>query len=191
MIQNVNYLACVDPAYKRPPSTSWNLPIYHPFHFISVVMFFCFLILVSITSVPITSELGIEVPIGYHKIYQFRKNQDSRIRGISDGALRTRKKKNLVSTKFNIMIWLVEAVACFIVLIPGLFRIRFQLSKIIYCVGSHLSFIAYFLFPNTVSPMLYFIGMESNRNTLKDKVTEIIKESKGARLTNQVREGAE
>ena len=93
-------------------------------------MFFCFLILVSITSVRITSELGVKVPIGYHKIYQFRKNQDSRIRGISDGALRTRKKKNLVSTKFNIMIWLVEAVACFIVLIPGLFRRRFQLSKI-------------------------------------------------------------
>ena len=41
------YLACVDPDYEKPSLGYWTLPIYHPFHLVSVIIFFAYIVMVK------------------------------------------------------------------------------------------------------------------------------------------------
>ena len=43
--QNVLYLACKDPTYEKPSIGYWTLPIYHPFHLVSVIIFFAYIVM--------------------------------------------------------------------------------------------------------------------------------------------------
>ena len=71
-------------------------------------------------------------------------------------------RKNLVTCKFNIIIWFTELVCGCVVLIPG----------------SQYILLFYLVTPNIISPIIYYIGMESNRKELKKYFLELFKESK-------------
>ena len=59
-------------------------------------------------------------------------------------------RKNLVSTRFNFFIWMTELISGAMVLIPG------RIFKVVY-----------FFVPNFVSPIFYYVGIESKRNAIK------------------------
>ena len=71
-------------------------------------------------------------------------------------------RKNLVTCKFNIIIWFTELLCGCLIFIPGS-----QYIKLFYLVT-----------PNLISPIIYYIGMESNRKELKKYFLELFKESK-------------
>ena len=126
----------------------WLFPIYHPFHLLSILAFFSFTII---------------VPLGYVCIYTFRRQMNRNIQGLSDESINFRKKRNLVTTKYNLFIWISE-VFC---------------SVSILFSNSNIVIILYFALPSTVSPILYFIGILENREHMRIRVREIVKESKG------------
>ena len=71
-------------------------------------------------------------------------------------------RKNLVTCKFNVIIWFTELISGCVVLIKG----------------SQYILLFYIVAPNIVSPVIYYIGMESNRKALKNYFLELFKESK-------------
>ena len=73
-----------------------------------------------------------------------------------------RIRKNLVTCKFNVIIWFTELICGCVVFIPG----------------SQYILLLYLVTPNIISPIIYYIGMESNRKELKKYFLELFKESK-------------
>ena len=126
----------------------WLLPLYHPFHLLSIFAFFSYIFF---------------VPAGYLYIYIFRKKHDSKTAGISESSYKARKRKNLVTTKFNLLIWICEVVSGFVVLFPG----------------SNLFVILYHFLPSSLSPILYYVGIEAKRKAMKSRFREMIHELKG------------
>ena len=106
--KNLHYLDCIGQdfkfyqAMKENTNLVWLLPIYHPFHFISILAFFSYFLV---------------VPAGYAAIYHFRRNQNQKIRGINEQTMMKRRNRNIVSTQFNFLIWIFET-SGFLVLIP-------------------------------------------------------------------------
>jgi hypothetical protein len=151
--KNFYYLACIGKEeYFHSQNKSslrlvWLLPLYHPFHLLSILAFFSY---------------AFMVPIGYFCIYRFRRHQDSSVKGLSERARVNRVRKNLVTTKTNLIIWICEVVSGFVVALPG----------------SQVFIIAYFFIPNSVSPMLYYAGIEMNRQEMKYHLAEVYRESK-------------
>ena len=84
------------------------------------------------------------------------------IKGISDKSRNVRKKRNLVTIKYDIIIWICEVLCS----LPIIF------SK------SDISQILYVSLPSTLSPILYFIGILENREHMRTIPLEILKESK-------------
>jgi hypothetical protein len=152
--QNFVFLDCIGKAeYFHSQNKSsvrlfWLLPLYHPFHLLSIIAFF------SYTFV---------VPLAYFRIYRFRKQQDSKVSlGLSDKSRKVRIRKNLVTTRTNLIIWIAEVMSGFLVTLPG----------------SNVFVIAYIFVPNTVSPILYYVGIELNRQTMKTHFQKLFKESR-------------
>ena len=125
----------------------WLLPIYHPFHLLSILAFFSYIFL---------------VPVGYFHIYKFRKRLDSETRGLSERSRQVRKTKNLVTTQFNLLIWIFEVISGFVIIFPG----------------SNVFVILYFFLPSTLSPLMYYLGIEVNRKTMKKNIKEMFMELK-------------
>ena len=71
-------------------------------------------------------------------------------------------RKNLVTCKFNIIIWFTELICGCVIFIPG----------------SQYILLFYLVTPNIISPIIYYIGMESNRKELRKYFLELFKESK-------------
>ena len=67
--------------------------------------------------------------------------------------------------KFNLLIWLCEVISGVVIFLPGS-ALLIQLTRI-----------AYFTIPNTVSPILYYIGIDLNRQEFKKYVMTIFKEA--------------
>ena len=126
----------------------WLLPIYHPFQLISIFAFFAFTFI---------------VPAGYICIYRFRKQQVNSVRGLAEFNRVYRKKSNLVTTKYNLIIWIIEAVSMF---------------SIMFSIQNNVSQIFYFSIPSTFSPILYFIGILENRERMRIRFQDIFMESK-------------
>ena len=124
----------------------FHLPIYNPFHFISVFLFFLHSFL---------------LPVGYFAIYRFRNHQNSIANGLTDRSRSLRKKRNIVTAKMNTIIWLSE-MCSYLVLIPQ----------------DNICSVLYFLISGTVTPFLYYYGIEANRKAAKDHVMDIFKESR-------------
>ena len=123
----------------------FHIPIYNPFHFLSILVFFIH---------------SLVLPIGYLAIYHFRKQQNLRTSGLTDKSLNRRKNRNVVTAKINAIIWVSEFCS-YLVLIPE----------------GNLFFILYFLVSGTVSPMLYYLGIEANRKAAKDRILKVFKDS--------------
>ena len=123
----------------------WLLPLYHPFHLLSILAFFSYIFL---------------VPVGYFCIYTFRKRLDSETRGLSERSRKVRKTRNLVTTRYNLLIWICEFISGFVIIFPG----------------SNVFVILYFFLPSTLSPIMYYLGIEVNRQAMKKHVKEMFLE---------------
>ena len=97
---------------------------------------------------------------------------DRNMKGISDKSRNARKKRNLVSTKYNLIIWICEVLCSF----PIIF------SK------SDIFQILYVSLPSTLSPILYFIGILENREHMRTRLLEIFKEYKRKRDEDAIEE---
>ena len=150
---NFYYLDCIgaaDDFYDQtmyPIRVVWLLPLYHPFHVACYAGFFGFTII---------------VPIGYALIYRYRKKHDGETAGINEDTRKVRNRKNLVTTRMNLLIWICETLSGVLLLLTG----------------SKVFVIAYFLIPNAVSPILYYVGIEMNRQAVKKHVKQLVQESK-------------
>ena len=125
----------------------WLLPIYHPFQLLSILAFFAFTFF---------------VPIGYICIYRFRKQMNANLKGLNENKINFRKRSNLVTTKYNLIIWVIEALS--------LLTIFFSISNI-----AQILFVS---IPSTFSPILYFIGILENREHTRQRVIQIFQETK-------------
>ena len=148
------YLKCmnrVEEFYEKVEGSNmrvyWSLPLYHPFHLLSIVVFYLYIVI---------------VPTGYFLIYLFRRKMDSKLMqlGLNKNKRNMRKAQNLVTTQFNLLIWFCEVVSGCVVLFPG----------------SNIFLILYFFLPSTISPVLYFVGIESNRMAMRNRVMEMLEE---------------
>ena len=83
---------CVDRSYEAPSFGYWTLPIYHPFHLLSIIIFFSYIVMVGGSTDWINFYLYLQVPIGYYKIYKFRKNHDLSLSGLSELSKSTRRR---------------------------------------------------------------------------------------------------
>ena len=127
----------------------FHLPIYNPFHFLSVFIFFLH---------------SLVLPVGYLAIYRFRVQQNLTVAGLSTVSRNRRKKRNVVTAKFNAIIWLSEFCS-YLVIIPE----------------GNFFFVLYFLISGTISPILYCLGIEENRKESRERILEIFKDSKNNR----------
>ena len=135
----LHYLTCIGEqdtflhSNEQVDGFAWLLPIYHPFHFISILAFFLY---------------SVMVPLGYFLIYLFRKKDNYEVSGLNERSRLIRKHRNIVTTKFNMMNWMFE-ISGFIVLIPGertfsvlYFLITCTISPVLYYVASGLNRLA-------------------------------------------------
>ena len=67
-----------------------------------------------------------------------------------------------MTCKFNLIIWFTELVT----------------GGVVFIRGSQYVLLFYIVAPNIISPLIYYIGMESNRKALKNYFFELFKESK-------------
>jgi hypothetical protein len=114
---------------------SFTLPFYHPYRVIVNICFFGDMIL---------------VPLFYLKIYTFRKKLNEKNVGLSKAAVMLRKRRNLVTMKFNLFTWIWETSSMLIVAVNIDMKILYALS--ISCGP----------------PLLYFMGIEENRRVTQE-----------------------
>ena len=125
----------------------WLLPVYHPFHLLSIFAFFLYSVL---------------VPIGYILIYIFRDKHDGQMLGLCERSRLIRNHKNIVTTSFNLLIWIFEIIS----FVPFM---MFQ-------HGEKAFSLVYFLIGSTTTPVIYYIGMEVNRMAAKKRLMTLFKE---------------
>ena len=104
----------------------------NPFHLITLIIF------ISNTFL---------IPIGYIKIFRFRNLNDSKVAGLCVKSRISRKKRNLVTIKFNLFNWVLETFSILIVLVEF----------------SNFVTILYLLINSCGPPFVYFMGIEENR----------------------------
>ena len=91
------YLICTGQGDKFFDSTektdgfAWLLPIYNPFHLLTLFAFFSYAVL---------------VPLGYTAIYKFRRQDSYDVAGLSERSRLIRRHRNIVTTKFNLLNWI-------------------------------------------------------------------------------------
>ena len=143
--KSLHYLDCIGERSKfydeveKDSNLAWALPFYHPFHLSCILAFF---------------SNSFVVPLGYATIYHFRKKQDKKMTGnLDERTLTTRKNKNIVSTRFSFLNWIVEA-SGFLVLI--------RKEEFVYT--------AYFAVISCVVPIIYYIGIGVNRRAIKNRI---------------------
>ena len=97
------------------------------------------------------------VPVGYIKIFKFRRTQDSQVCGLSERARNKRKIRNLITIKFNLFSWILDTASILLVIISSDFDIL------------------YLLVTSCGPPILYFLGMEENRRNTRNYFMSCIK----------------
>ena len=117
-------------------SSVWLLPAYHPFRLLNSVSFFSSTIL---------------VPFGYVMIFKFCQKQNSRALGLSERARNSRKQRNLVNVKFNLLNWILDTVSLGLVMISGE---DYQIIYLLVISCGH--------------PHLYLMGIQEEREETKN-----------------------
>ena len=92
-------------------------------------------------------------------LFRFRKRQDSTVPGLNENARSKRKRKNLVSMKFNMLNWILETFVNILIL--------FGHSKV--------STILYVLIMSGGTPLVYVMAIEDNRKLAKEHFKSHIK----------------
>ena len=85
---------------------------------------------------------------------RFRLTQDSRTPGLTSSSRNSRKKRNLVSTKFNMINWLLETLCTFLVVIDI----------------NRFFTILYILIMSCSTPLVYYLGIEENRTLAQAQI---------------------
>ena len=130
-------------------SPRWNLPLDNSFHIITLICFCAYIII---------------TPLGYGAIYRFRKHQDNKVSGISNTVRKQRKNRNLVTMKFNMFNWMLETCSTILVII----------------IPPHRYFTLLYILVNSCgTPLVYFMGIEENRNMVKEYFKQNIKIKEG------------
>ena len=76
----------------------YKLPVWHPYRLVIMCLYYFYIVL---------------VPYAYIKIFMFRKNQ--RTKGLAEKDNMTWKRRNIVSTGYNMVVWLVEGLVMLMV----------------------------------------------------------------------------
>ena len=109
------YLECVGRVFQfhfdvqdflfdgRKKGLVWILPLIHPVRVLSNLMFFSYILI---------------VPFGYIKIYSFTQNQAMTVIGLNESSRLRRKRRNIVTTRFSLIIWILEVVAPILFFLP-------------------------------------------------------------------------
>ena len=122
---------------KAVGSTTWNLPLLHPFHLLTLIMFISHVVL---------------TPFGYYRIFTFRRKSNRKLAGsISVKSRIQRKQQNLVTAKFSFLNWLLEVVSLLVVLIGN----------------DKVSTVLYLFLISCGPPCIYFLGVEEHRRAVR------------------------
>ena len=84
--------------------------------------------------------------------FRFRNLQDNRVIGLSTAAKIARKRRNLVTMRFNMINWLLETVSLLLVM--------FNEKQILT--------ILYLLITSCGTPLVYYLGIEENRQKARE-----------------------
>ena len=114
---------------------SHTLPEYHPYLVILKLSFFGDMIL---------------VPFFYRKIYTFRKKLNEKNVGLSKAAVMLRKRRNIVTMKFNLFTWMLE------------------ISSMLFVNANMDMKVLYTLSISCGPPLLYFMGIEEHRRVTRE-----------------------
>ena len=87
---------------------------------------------------------------------RFRRNHNNKMKGISEDQRSKRRKRNLVTMKFNMINWMIETVSIIMIVI----------------VPDDLVFTLYILLNSCATPLVYIFGMEENRKSMMDQNLE-------------------
>ena len=162
------YLECVGRVFQyhfdvqdflfdgREKGIVWILPFFHPVRVLCNLMFYSYIII---------------VPVGYFKIYSFTRNQATTVIGLNESSRLRRKRLNIVTTRFNLIIWILETVA------PILFFLPLEIK---------LSWLVYNFVACCFSPFLYFVGIECNRLAVRNQVLRTL----GVKMKDENNEGS-
>jgi len=141
---------------KSVGSPTWSLPVTHPFHLATLIMFISHILL---------------IPIGYYRLFSFVKQNNSNLGDSISAKSRVRKKQqNLVSAKFNFLNWLLEAVSLVIVL-SGYNKV---------------TTVVYILLTSCGPPCIYFLGVEEQRRAVRRYLSSRINNIKQVQWTENV-----
>ncbi|XP_023343540.1 uncharacterized protein LOC111712997 [Eurytemora carolleeae] len=94
----------------------------------------------------------------------FLKKYNSKLQGISSTELKHRLRKNVVSFRFNLLIWLLEAITMIAVIISRGLIVRLSSEQ----NQRRLVELVYQFITSVVSPALYFIGIEEFRSSIRN-----------------------
>ena len=100
---------------------------------------------------------------------RFRRNHNNKLKGISEDQRSKRRKRNLVTMKFNMINWMIETVSIIMIVI----------------VPDDLVFTLYILLNSCATPLVYIFGMEENRKSAMDHLKSLIPSCIGQRVSVQ------
>ena len=95
--------------------------------------------------------------------FRFVRKQNENIQGITESARARRRNKNLVNMKFNMINWALETVTTILVFI----------------IPHEIVLLIYWLVNCCGTPLVYFMGIEENRNMVKEYFKQNIKIKEG------------
>ena len=140
-------------------SPTWNLPLSHPFHALTIICFFASMIVAPVGYLLIFRYLPTCQLITQDSTFRFRYKHDSNVPGLSSNARQIRKHRNIVTMKFNMFNWILET-----------------LINILILSGSNRIFtILYILVMSCGTPLVYFMGIEENRKQAEEHFKSNIK----------------
>ena len=84
--------------------------------------------------------------------FRFVKQQNENVKGLSEGAKKSRKHRNLVTMKFNFINYLLETLSVGLLLITR----------------NPLTYFLYFIVNSCGTPLVYYLGIEENRRQAQD-----------------------
>ena len=117
----------------------WHLSLLHPFHFTILCVFLGSILL---------------TPILYCLIFKFRHHQNKKDIGLSGTSRKARKQRNVVTARFNFLIWLSET----------LILLCFMPSN---SEHGNIFLILFLILNGCLKPIIYYAGIESNRERIR------------------------
>ena len=133
------YLSCLGAPAQM---VKWDLPASDPFVLACIASFFSNLVI---------------TPILYTVIFSYRRRLLGLSVGLSKQSLRKRKSSNILTTKFNFLIWLSELMM-FMPVLPKMLGQEVEKGLVT----------AYLILTSCSTPVLYFISIEANRMAILD-----------------------